>query len=140
MNDFLNVAGLFIIFIIIAVIFFNIYNTQIEGMTNNNNNNNNNSTISNTSRGVNSTTFHEKLKQQHQNLKSDLNIPRHRGDYENILIEMNDYVDGLMLNELLNIDPNNMNNSKIVNTVQNITKMNQSKESLNKMMKYLDNN
>jgi uncharacterized membrane protein YhiD involved in acid resistance len=138
MNEFLNVAGLFIIFIIIAVIFFNIYNSQIEGMTNKNKNKD--STISNTSRGVNSTILHEKLKQQHQNLKSDLNIPRHRGDYENILIEMNDYVDGLMLNELLNIDPNNVNNSKIVNTVQNITKMNQSKESLNKMMKYLDNN
>jgi hypothetical protein len=101
---------------------------------------NNNSTISNTSRGINSTIFHEKLKEHHQNLKSDLNIPRHRGDYENILIEMNDYVDGLMLSELLNIDPNNINNTKIVNTIQNITKMNQSKESLNKMMKYLDNN
>jgi hypothetical protein len=137
MNDYLNVAGLFIIFIIIAVIFSNIYNTQIEAMTNKNNNE---STISNTSRGINSTTFHEKLKEKHQNLKSDLNIPRHRGDYENILIEMNDYVDGLMLNELLNIDPNNINNSKIINTIQNITKMNQSKESLNKMMKYLDNN
>ena len=136
MNDYFNVAGLFIVFIIIAVIFTNIYNTQVEAMTNNNSN----STISNTSRGINSTIFHEKLKEQHQNLKSDLNIPRHRGDYENILIEMNDYVDGLMLSELLNIDPNNINNTKIVNTIQNITKMNQSKESLNKMMKYLDNN
>jgi hypothetical protein len=137
MNDFLNVAGLFIVFIIIAVIFSNIYNKQIEGMTNQKNNN---STIANTSRGINSTLFHEKLKEQHQNLKSDLNIPRHRGDYENILIEMNDYVDGLMFNELLNIDPNNMNNQKLMNTMQNITKMNQSKDSLNKMMKYLDNN
>jgi len=134
MNDYFNVAILFIIFIIIIVIFTNIYNTQVEAMTNKN------STITNTSLGINSTTFHEKLKEQHQNLKSDLNIPRHRGDYENILIEMNDYVDGLMLNELLNIDPNNINNSKIINTIQNITKMNQSKESLNKMMKYLDNN
>jgi hypothetical protein len=137
MNDFLNVAGLFIVFIIIAVIFSKIYTTQIEGMTNQKNNN---STITNTSRGINSTLFHEKLKEQHQNLKSDLNIPRHRGDYENILIEMNDYVDGLMFNELLNIDPNNMNNQKLMNTMQNITKMNQSKDSLNKMMKYLDNN
>lgn len=137
MNDFFNVAGLFIVFIIIAVVFSSIYTTQIEGMTNQKNNN---STISNTSRGINSTLFHEKLKENHQNLKSDLNIPRHRGDYENILIEMNDYVDGLMLNELLNIDPNNINNSKLINTVQNITKMNQSKDSLNKMMKYLDNN
>ena len=138
MNDFFNVAALFIIFIIIIVIFYNIYNTQIEGMTNKKNNKT--STINNTSRGINSTTFHEKIKEQHLNLKSDLNIPKHRGDYENILIEMNDYVDGLMLSELLNIDPNNINNSKLINTIQNITKMNQSKESLNKMMKYLDNN
>jgi hypothetical protein len=102
--------------------------------------NNDNSTINNTSRGVNSTTFHEQLKQHHLNLKSDLNIPRHRNDYENILIEMNDYVDGLMLSELLNIDPNNITNSKLMNTIQNISKMNQSKDSLNKMMKYIDNN
>ena len=134
MNDFFNVAALFIIFIIIIIIFYNIYNTQIEGM------NNKTSTITNTSRGINSTSFHEKLKEQHLNLKSDLNIPKHRSDYENILIEMNDYVDGLMLSELLNVDPNNINNSKLINTIQNITKMNQSKESLNKMMKYLDNN
>ena len=138
MNDFFNVAALFIIFIIIAVLFFNIYNSQIEGMTNKKNNKT--STITNTSRGINSTSFHEKLKEQHLNLKSDLNIPKHRSDYENILIEMNDYVDGLMLSELLNVDPNNINNSKLINTIQNITKMNQSKESLNKMMKYLDNN
>jgi hypothetical protein len=138
MNEFFNVAALFIIFIIISIIFFNIYNTQVEGMTNKKSNKN--STITNTSRGINSTSFHEKIKQQHLNLKSDLNIPRHRNDYENILIEMNDYVDGLMLNELLNIDPNNISNSKIMNTIQNVTKMNQSKESLNKMMKYLDNN
>ena len=138
MNDFFNVAALFIIFIIIIIIFYNIYNTQIEGMTNKKNNKT--STITNTSRGINSTSFHEKLKEQHLNLKSDLNIPKHRSDYENILIEMNDYVDGLMLSELLNVDPNNINNSKLINTIQNITKMNQSKESLNKMMKYLDNN
>lgn len=134
MNDFFNVAALFILFMFIIIIFFNIYNKQIEGMTNNN------STISNTSRGINSTIMHEQLKQQHLNLKSDLNIPRHRNDYENILIEMNDYVDGLMLSELLNIDPNNITNSKLINTIQNISKMNQSKDSLNKMMKYVDNN
>ena len=85
-------------------------------------------------------TFHEKLNEHHLNLKSYLNIPKHRNDYENILIEMNDYVDGLMLSEVLNVDPNNITNSKLINTVQNITKMNQSKESLNKIMKYLDNN
>lgn len=139
MNDFFNVAALFIIFIIIIIIFYNIYNTQIEGMTNQKNNKKT-STINNTSRGINSISFHEKLKEHHLNLKSDLNIPKHRNDYENILIEMNDYVDGLMLSELLNVDPNNINNSKLINTIQNITKMNQSKESLNKMMKYLDNN
>lgn len=141
MNEFLNVAGLFLIFIIIAYIFYKIYNTQIEGMTNKNEKSSNKiSSISNTSKGINSTSFHEKLKQQHLNLKSDLNIPKHRNDYENILIEMNDYVNGLMLSELLNIDPNNISNSKLINTIQNITKMNQSKDSLNKMMKYLDSN
>jgi hypothetical protein len=139
MNDFFSVAALFIIFIIIIIIFYNIYNTQIEGMTNKKNNNKT-STLNNTSRGINSTTFHQKLKEQHLNLKSDLNIPKHRNDYENILIEMNDYVDGLMLSEVLNVDPNNISNPKLINTIQNITKMNQSKESLNKIMKYLDNN
>jgi len=139
MNDFFSVAALFIIFIIIIITFYNIYNSQIEGMTNKKNNDKT-SSINNTSRGINSTTFHEKLKEHHLNLKSDLNIPKHRNDYENILIEMNDYVDGLMLSEVLNVDPNNITNSKLINTVQNITKMNQSKESLNKIMKYLDNN
>jgi hypothetical protein len=73
-------------------------------------------------------------------MKTKLNIPEYRTDYENIIIEMHDYTHGLMLHELLNIDPSNITNEKIHTMISNINNISSGKDNLNKIMKYIDHN
>ena len=53
---------------------------------------------------------------------------------------MSDYLDGLMLNELLSLSPASLTPQKIMNTIENINKMSSGKQNLNKIMKYVDEN
>jgi hypothetical protein len=72
--------------------------------------------------------------------KDKLNIKQHRTHYENAIIDMSDYLDGLMLNELLSLSPASLTPQKIMNTIDNINKMSSGKQNLNKIMKYVDDN
>jgi hypothetical protein len=73
-------------------------------------------------------------------MKDKLNIKQYRNNYENVVIDMNDYLDGLMLNELLSLNHNSLDPNNILNAVENINKMSSGKQNLNKIMKYLDDN
>ena len=134
-NDYINIICLVIFFVLFCFISYYLYTSQIrqikEGMKNNN---------TKTSHSINSNEYYDKLKINHNNLKTKLNIPEYRTDYENIIIEMHDYTDGLMLNELLNIDPSNITNDKLYSIINNINKISSGKENLNKIMKYIDSN
>ena len=136
-NDYTTIFIFIILLIVISFFFFKMYQSQIEGMKNNDRENNNNN---NTGHGINSTKYTEQLKIDHHNMKDKLNIREHRNNYENIIIDMSDYLDGLMLNELLSIDPSSISSSKIMETIENINKMSSGKQNLNKIMKYLDDN
>jgi hypothetical protein len=129
-----NVILLLFIIIIFSFAVYIIYNKKIEAMTNPTNNN------VETSHSNNSTKFADNLKTQHSVLKDKLNISKYRNNYENIIIEMNDYIDSLMLNELLNVNPINLNEIKIMKTIENINKLSSGKQDLNKIMKHIDNN
>lgn len=134
-NDYINIICLVIFFVFFCFISYYLYTSQIrrikEGMENNN---------TKTSHSINSNEYYDKLKISHNSLKTKLNIPEYRTDYENIIIEMHDYTDGLMLNELLNIDPSNITNDKLHSMITNINNISSGKDNLNKIMKYVDSN
>jgi hypothetical protein len=134
-NDYINIICLVIFFVFFCFISYFLYTSQIrrikEGMENNS---------TKTSHSINSNEYYDKLKMSHNSLKTKLNIPEYRTDYENIIIEMHDYTDGLMLNELLNVDPSNITNDKLHNMISNINTISSGKDNLNKIMKYVDNN
>ena len=132
--------GLFVFLLIIAFVFYTIFNKQLEGMTNNDSNSNSNSPNKITSHGSNAEKFSERIKSSHHTMKDKLNISNYRTDYENLIIELNDYVDGMMLNELLTIDPTNAEPTSIMKKLENINKMTNGKQNLNRVMKYLDSN
>jgi len=135
-NDYINIICLVIFFVFFCFISYYLYTSQIrrmkEGMENN--------SSTKTSHSINSNEYYDKLKLSHNSLKTKLNIPEYRTDYENIIIEMHDYTDGLMLNELLNVDPSNITNEKLHNMINNINNISSGKENLNKIMKYVDSN
>jgi hypothetical protein len=133
-NDYTTIFIFLFLLIVLSFFFFKMYQPQIEGMKNNDKENNN------TGHGINSTKYDEQLKINHHNMKDKLNIKENRSNYENIIIDMSDYLDGLMLNELLSINPSSITSPKIMETIENINKMSSGKQNLNKIMKYLDDN
>ena len=135
LDEYTNMITFLFFLIILCFFFFRAYQYQIEGMTNNDK-----ETPNNTGHGINSSKLTEQLKIQHNNMKDKLNIKQYRNHYENIIIDMSDYLDGLMLNELLSLNPVSLNANKIMNTVENINKMSSGKQNLNKIMKFLDEN
>jgi len=136
-NSYFQYVGFFIFLLVIAFFFYTILNKQVEGMTNNNSKT---QQSDKTSHGSNAEKYSEKIKSSHNEMKDKINITNYRTDYENLVIEMNDYVDGMMLNELLTVDPNNADPSNIMKKLENINKMTNGKQNLNHIMKYLDAN
>lgn len=133
-NDYVNISCLVLFFICFCFISYYFYNSQIKQMREGMNN------LSKTSHSINSNDYHEKIKIGHNSLKTKLNIPEYRTDYENVVIEMHDFIDGLMLDELLNIDSSNITNDQMIKTIHNMNKLSSGKDSLNKVMKYIDSN
>jgi hypothetical protein len=134
-SDYITIFAFLFFLIILSFFFFKTYRYQIEGMTNNDNNDK-----VNTAHGINSSKLTDQLKIEHNNMKDKLNIKQYRNNYENVVIDMNDYLDGLMLNELLSLNHNSLDPNNILSTVENINKMSSGKQNLNKIMKYLDEN
>jgi hypothetical protein len=132
-SDYITIFTFLFFLIILSFFFFTTFRYQIEGMTNNKDK-------VNTGHGTNSSKLIEQLKVEHNNIKDKLNIKQHRNNYENVIIDMNDYLDGLMLNELLSLNHNSLDHNNILNAVENINKMSSGKQNLNKIMKYLDDN
>ena len=134
-SDYITIFAFLFFLIILSFFFFKTYRYQIEGMTNNDNNDK-----VNTAHGINSSKLTDQLKVEHNNMKDKLNIKQYRNNYENVVIDMNDYLDGLMLNELLSLNHNSLDPNNILSAIENINKMSTGKQNLNKIMKYLDEN
>ena len=47
-------------------------------------------------------------------LRDSLNIQKYRSDYENVIINMNDYLGSLMLQQVLNINADGLNEENIL--------------------------
>ena len=133
--DYITIFTFLFFLIILSFFFFKTFRYQIEGMTNNDNKDK-----VNTGHGTNSSKLTDQIKLEHNNMKDKLNIKQYRNNYENVVIDMNDYLDGLMLNELLSLNHNSLDPNNILNAVENINKMSSGKQNLNKIMKYLDDN
>jgi hypothetical protein len=140
-NVFFQYIGLIIFLLIIIYIFYFIFNGQLEGMRNRSTKREGMSNNNDTSHATNAEKYTEKIKYLKNTMKDNLNIPKYRSDYENILIEMSDYIDSSMLDELLTIDPtSDITSTSIMKKLDNINKLSTGRNNLNTIMKYLDKN
>jgi len=85
----------------------------------------------------NSSNFVEAIKAQTVILQDTLLISKYRKDYENVIINMEDYLNILMLKQVLNIDTTkdaqtNLTSLEALNTISN------AKKSLNETMIFID--
>lgn len=139
MNDMIQYVGLIIFLFFIVYIFYRVFTQQMEGMKNREGLTNNDASKK-VNHGEKAENFTNQVKSLKNTMKDKHNIPTYRTDYENLLIELNEHVDGLMLDELLSIDPTNIDSNHIVQKLDNIHKLSNGKTHLNNIMKYIDKN
>jgi hypothetical protein len=130
-NDFFNIVIVLIIAFVIIYLGMNILNIKKnvrEGLTNQDSPN---------GEAGNAANFAAAIKAQTVILQDSLLIPKYRADYENVIINMEDYLNMLMLKQILNIDTTkdaqtNITNLSALNTIST------AKNSLNEAMTFLD--
>jgi len=86
--------------------------------------------------GNNASDFSKKVKSNASKIQDELLIPKYRVEYENVIINMEEYVNSLMLKTILkmNLEKPNLSDFEGLNTLH------AAKESLNSVMKYVDEN
>jgi hypothetical protein len=82
-----------------------------------------------------STSFVASLKAQIVKMQDELLVPKYRKEYEDAIINMDDYIGFLMLKEVLNT---NLDTEGVVKSANNINALRGMKDSLNVTMKFLD--
>lgn len=83
-------------------------------------------------------SYSTSIKSTGTHLLDTLLISKYRSDYENVILNMDDYVHALMLDTLLNIDSTNKEN--VISGLTTINTLNASKDALNNIMKFVDKN
>ena len=122
--------------IVLIIIFFIIYlalsmmkmknNMVREGMTN----------ASANGEAGNATSYAASIKAKMVQLQDSLLIPKYRADYENTIINMDDYFSMLMLKTIINID---MDANEIdVQKLNLLNSLSTAKKSLNETMTFVD--
>jgi len=87
----------------------------------------------------NAATYAATIKQKTVNLNDTLLISKYRKDYETLILNVDDYVNSMMLNTVASIDTGSANTtSKIIESMKMLNELSAAKESLNKVMKFVD--
>ena len=83
-------------------------------------------------------TYSETIKANFIRLQDELLISKYRKDYEKTIINMEDYINMLMVKQVLNMDLNSSDMKKNMEALNNLNTLKVSKDSLNDVMKFID--
>jgi hypothetical protein len=135
-----------VIFIILGITFIyyimkcmNLQSSLIEGLTNEKTDkpdtvyNNSVNSIA-----ANAATYAASIKSQMILLQDELLISKYKKDYENVIINMDDYVNMLILKQVLKIKPNDADSKANIELLSNLNVLKNSKDALNIAMSHLD--
>lgn len=117
---------LFLAVCFVAYLFFKGVNYK-EGMTQGEN------TSSNDGLAGSAASYGATIKAESVKLNDTLLISKYRKDYESVILNLDDLIDGLMLKTALSVDINNPSPS-----LTKLSEMNQAKTALNNVMKFVD--
>lgn len=152
MNDILQIIGASIIILIIIYIsiyimnrhlsyvssFFSYYNDEKptkEGFSDS-------SSTPNqflTGVGLNSEQYNANIKSKTKQIMEHLILSKYRSNYEKIILNLHDYANAEMLNMVLN-GGNPSSEADHIDLIKNIGHIQQGKEALNEILKFMDNN
>lgn len=125
---------MFIFIIITIFIYFWVFRKNFkikEGLTNSGET----ETTGSSSSGVagNAQGYAANIKSESIKLQDTLLISKYRSDYENAIINLDDYIKNLMLKTSLNIDPNNP-----MDSITTLSTLSNAQTALNSVMKFVD--
>jgi hypothetical protein len=88
----------------------------------------------------NAATYAATIKQKTVNLNDTLLISKYRKDYETQILNVDDFVNSMMLKTVASIDTSSANTpSKMIESMKLLNELSAAKESLNKVMKFVEN-
>ena len=121
----------FLGFCFVVYLFFR--SSTVEGMTTDASSN----AVTTGTLGVagNAQTYAANIKSAFVKNQDVLLISKYRTDYENVVLNLDDYINSTMLLTALNIDTKNPKSS-----LQTLAGLNEAKSALNNVMKYIDSN
>lgn len=128
---FQNITLFIAIFFVLYLLFRNFNYNLKEGMTDASGN-----TVTPSSKngiGGNASTYASTIKSANIKLQDTLLVSKYRSDYEQVILNMDDFVNNLMLQTVLNINPSNPQNA-----VQQLAQLNLAKGALNNVMTFVD--
>jgi hypothetical protein len=143
MEKILKTIGAIVVIILISLLFYKVFNLQIffmksikEGLVSSS------LTTSPTvtdGYGINAKTMATNIKSLSTALSDKLIVSKYRTDYENIIINMEDYINLLMINNVLSFNASSFSNDDdIIKYLNNLGSLKLSRDALNDVMKYLD--
>jgi hypothetical protein len=83
-------------------------------------------------------TYSETIKSNFIRLQDELLIQKYRKDYEKSIFNMEDYINMLMVKQVLNMDLNSSDMKKNMEAFNNLNTLKTSKDALNDVMKFID--
>ena len=73
------------------------------------------------------------------NLNDTLLISKYRKDYETLILNVDDLLNSMMLQTVLTVDTSSANTpSKLIESMKMLNELSAAKDSLNKVMKFVD--
>jgi hypothetical protein len=128
-QDFMQIIG--ILMIAFIIIYLLITFKRKEGLENAD------SSISSNGEAGNANSYAATIKALTVQLQDSLLISKYRTDYENIIINMDDYFSILMLKQVLNLDPKADMKTNIT-VIAALNELSTAKKSLNEIMAFVD--
>jgi hypothetical protein len=123
----------FLFFCFIVYLF--VSNSTVEGMTTDTDASSNTVTTSSIGVAGNAQTYAANIKTAFIKNQDVLLVTKYRIDYENVVLNLDDFINSSMLLTALNIDLTNPESG-----LQTLVKLNEAKSALNNVMKYIDSN
>jgi hypothetical protein len=143
-EDILKLIG-FIVVVMLVIHYFigcvHVQTSVIEGLTNaDTSTTDTTSTSTTTNNGVagNAENYAASIKAKTVQLQDELLISKYRKDYESTIINMDDYINMLMLKQVLSMNSNNTNQKANIEMLNSLNILKNSKDALNTTMKFLD--
>jgi len=88
--------------------------------------------------GANAEKYADAIKSLTVKMQDGLLIDKYRKDYENSIINLDDFVSMLMLKQVLSIKPNDPNPKANIEILASLNVLKNSKDALNSVMTFLD--